>query len=56
MFYAGASAHDHDDHVIYNKKTGALYYDADGMGGHAAIKIASLSPGLKVSYKDFFVI
>lgn len=40
---AGAtSAHDASDRVIYNTSTGALYYDADGLGGDAAVQIAML--------------
>ncbi|WP_305072145.1 hypothetical protein [Microvirga puerhi] len=57
MFWKGAKAHDADDRVIYNPKTGALSYDADGTGTMAAVKIAVLAKGLKaMSYKDFFVI
>ncbi|MGO4574122.1 hypothetical protein [Microvirga sp. 2TAF3] len=58
MFWKGTSAHDADDRVIYNPKTGALYYDADGTGASAAVKIAVLLPKkLKtISYHDFFVI
>lgn len=42
-FYAAAgatSAHDSTDRVIYDTTTGNLYYDADGMGGVAAVQIA----------------
>ncbi|MGO4389384.1 hypothetical protein AB4Y85_17790 [Microvirga sp. 2YAF29] len=35
-FYAGTKAHDRDDRIIYDKKTGALYYDADGIGSGRA--------------------
>lgn len=47
---------DANDYVLYNKSTGALYYDADGAGGKAAVQIATLSKKLKLTYKDFFVI
>lgn len=36
------SAHDADDRIIYDTNTGALYYDADGQGGEAAVKFAVL--------------
>lgn len=40
---AGAvSAHDASDRIVYNTTTGALYYDADGLGGTAAVAIATL--------------
>jgi Ca2+-binding RTX toxin-like protein len=55
-FYAGTKAHDKDDRLIYNKKTGALSYDADGTGSQAQVQIAKLSKNLKMTHKDFFVI
>ncbi|MEE1656947.1 cadherin domain-containing protein [Microvirga sp. CF3062] len=55
-FYQGTKAHDRDDNLIYNKKTGALYYDADGTGSQAQIQIATLSKNLKMTHKDFFVV
>ncbi|EIM26945.1 calcium-binding protein [Microvirga lotononidis] len=55
-FFKGSKAHDADDRIIYDSKKGILYYDADGTGGAAQIKIATLSPKLKMTHKDFFVI
>ena len=56
-FWAGDKAHDASDRVIYNAKNGALFYDQDGNGSHAAIQVASLSKNLKtMTAKDFFVI
>ncbi|MEV5407125.1 hypothetical protein AB0L20_31920, partial [Streptomyces albidoflavus] len=55
-FHTGPSAHDGSDRIIYNDQTGALYYDADGTGGSAAIQFAKLKPGLALTHKDFFVI
>jgi Ca2+-binding RTX toxin-like protein len=55
-FWRGSEAHDANDRIIYDKATGALYYDRDGTGAAAQIKFAQLSKGLKVSHHDFFVI
>jgi len=54
QFHAAAganAAHDSDDRVIYNRTTGVLYYDADGLGGQEAIAFALLKgqPGLSAS-------
>ncbi|WP_425475919.1 calcium-binding protein [Mesorhizobium yinganensis] len=50
------SARDTDDRIVYNSNTGSLFYDADGLGGAAAIKIASLSTGPSLTAADFVVI
>jgi serralysin len=55
-FWAGAEAHDKSDRIIYDKKSGALYYDADGTGSAAQVKFAQLSKNLKLTSKDFYVI
>src|SRR4051794_6505687 len=46
-FYTGAAAHDASDRIVYNKNTGALYYDQDGNGTHEAIQIATLPKHLR---------
>jgi Ca2+-binding RTX toxin-like protein len=56
FFHAGAAAHDANDHIIYNKATGALFYDADGTGAHAAIQFATLTNHATLSAHDFAVI
>ncbi len=55
-FWKGSAAHDASDRIIYDKKTGALYYDKDGTGASSPVKIATLSKNLKLTYKDFFVV
>ena len=41
-FRVGTHAMSADEHLIYDANTGALYYDPDGIGGQAQIKIAVL--------------
>ena len=55
-FYTGTAAHDASDRIVYNKHTGALYYDDDGIGAHAAIQIATLSTKLLLTNRDFYVV
>jgi Ca2+-binding RTX toxin-like protein len=54
-FHSGASAADAGDRIIYNSATGALFYDADGLGGAAQVRFATLSTGLAMTNADFFV-
>lgn len=55
-FHIGSKASDADDRIIYNKKTGVLYYDDDGIGMHKAVAIATLEGKPTLTIKDFFVI
>ena len=56
FFHIGSKAADAKDHVIYDKGTGKLFYDADGTGAKAQVQIAQLTKNLKMTYADFFVI
>ncbi|MBB4040212.1 serralysin [Microvirga flocculans] len=56
MFVKSTKAKDREDRIVYDKGTGALYYDADGSGSKAQVKIATLAKSLKLTYHDFFVI
>ena len=47
---------DSDDFLIYNDSTGDLFYDPDGIGRAAAIKIAQLKAGLAITKADFYVL
>lgn len=55
-FYTGTKAHDDNDRIVYNKKTGVVSYDADGKGGVDAIKFAKVDAGLKLTADNFFII
>jgi Ca2+-binding RTX toxin-like protein len=55
-FVSATRAQDKEDRIVYDKKSGKLYYDQDGAGGQAQVQIATLSKNLKMTASDFFVI
>jgi Ca2+-binding RTX toxin-like protein len=56
-FYKGTAAHDASDRLIYDARKGALFYDPDGTGTKAPIRIADLPRKMKAfSEKDIFII
>lgn len=55
-FFAGANAHDANDRILYDAKTGKLFYDADGTGNAAKILVATLDAHLAITHADFVVI
>jgi serralysin len=51
-------AHDRDDRIVYDTKTGKLFYDDDGnkAGGHAAIHFATLANKPVLDHGDFIIV
>ncbi len=56
QFVLGNKAKDANDRLIYNKKTGALFYDADGSRGVAKVKIAVFDNKPILGASDFAVV
>ena len=56
FFTIGDSAKDANDYLVYDNKKGVLYYDVDGSGSKAAVEIATVKKGLKISAADFMVV
>ncbi|MBR0665385.1 calcium-binding protein [Roseomonas hellenica] len=57
-FHMGGAAADASDRIIYDSTTGALSYDADGVGGVAAVRFATLDPldvTQALNHTDFMV-
>ncbi|WP_262030884.1 M10 family metallopeptidase C-terminal domain-containing protein [Microvirga sp. Mcv34] len=55
-FWTGSKAHDRSDRIIYDRETGALYYDPDGTGVSGQIRFAQLTKGLKMTAGDLRII
>ncbi|MBB3019822.1 Ca2+-binding RTX toxin-like protein [Microvirga lupini] len=53
---AGASATSAHHRLVYNSATGALSYDADGLGGAAQVQFATLNPNLALNTSSFVLI
>jgi serralysin len=47
---------DSSDRILYNDKTGALYYDKDGSGAAGAVQIALIKGAPTLTHFDFVVI
>jgi serralysin len=52
----GTNAIDGNDHLIYTKANGMLYYDSDGNGSATKVTIATLGVNLALSNADFVII
>jgi Ca2+-binding RTX toxin-like protein len=55
-FHIGKTAADGSDRIIYNPETGALFFDADGKGGVAQIRFATLDTGLDLTAADIVIV
>jgi pimeloyl-ACP methyl ester carboxylesterase len=55
-FRVGDKALDSNDYIVYNKNTGALYYDKDGSGSAAAVKFAAIDNKALLTAANFIVI
>ncbi|WP_421724388.1 hypothetical protein [Bauldia sp.] len=55
FFNVGKKAEDDNDHIVYFKKNGGVFYDPDGEGGIDQVKFASVKDGTKLKANDFFV-
>jgi Ca2+-binding RTX toxin-like protein len=55
-FAVGTKAWNADQHLIYNSVTGALFYDADGVGGAAQVQIATFANKALIDVGDFLLI
>ncbi|MBI4781480.1 MAG: calcium-binding protein [Oscillatoriophycideae cyanobacterium NC_groundwater_1537_Pr4_S-0.65um_50_18] len=56
QFRLGSRALDSNDYFVYNRSTGALYFDRDGSGSSAQLQIATLSNKASMSYSDIAVV
>lgn len=55
-FVLGSKALDANDHLIYDRTKGYLYYDADGSGAGAQVLIAQFANKAVLTYAEFTVI
>jgi Ca2+-binding RTX toxin-like protein len=56
QFVLGASALDSNDRFMYQRSTGALFFDIDGTGAAAKIQIATLNAGVAMTNADIVVV
>lgn len=57
FFHIGSKAHDKNDYINFNKKTGIVTYDADGSDSqYNPIEIMKIANKAVLSAKDFFVV
>jgi Ca2+-binding RTX toxin-like protein len=56
FFRAGPKALDANDYIVYNKATGALFYDDNGSGAGHAIQFATLNNRPTLTFSEFQVV
>ncbi|MFM7426568.1 MAG: cadherin domain-containing protein [Elainella sp.] len=56
QLHLGTEATDRSDRFIYNQKAGALFFDADGLGGTAQVQIARLGNRSSLTRADLVVV
>lgn len=54
-FHKGKSATTADEHIIYDKSSGKIYYDVDGSGSEAQLLFAKVKAGTSLHADDFMV-
>jgi Ca2+-binding RTX toxin-like protein len=52
-FVLGTAAQDASDRLIYDRATGRLWYDADGIEGATSVLIAQFTAGAQITASDF---
>jgi Ca2+-binding RTX toxin-like protein len=55
-FYVGSKAHDANDRIVYQKKTGDLFYDSNGSGAGGKVKFAHVEAGTILTFDDFLLV
>ncbi|NJL22668.1 MAG: calcium-binding protein, partial [Leptolyngbyaceae cyanobacterium SM1_3_5] len=55
QFALGRAAGDAGDRFIYNQGNGTLFYDADGLGGRAAVQIATIANRSRLTAADIVI-
>jgi Ca2+-binding RTX toxin-like protein len=56
QFRMGTAAVSATDRIIFDKQTGALFYDADGVGGVAQVQFARLLGGADLAALDILIV
>lgn len=55
-FVLGAAAVDASDRFIYDQSTGSLFFDADGSGAQAALRVVTLSNNATLTHNDIVIV